>query len=287
MGKINVAELLQDCPKGMELDCIICDGVVTLEGISGNGSSYPIRVISKDGFHHSFSKFGEVYNHKTAKCVIFPKGKTTWEGFHRPFKEGDIAATNDGTFIGIVKCIDEENVCTYCAINTVNSLSQNFSYYFHRFATEEEKQKLFDAIRENGYKWNAETRTLERLVEPKFKVGDKVREKGDEAAAFTISDIDDLCYYYGEYVICNICDQDEYELVPNKFDITTLEAFNKVLYRIRNNDTWCAGFYNFYKNNHHFVIGNAITHQCIPYNNDTKHLLGTTNDCDEYYKTWE
>ena len=27
--------------------------------------------------------------------------------------------------------------------------------------------------------------------------------------------------------------------------------------------------------------------QCIPYNEDTKHLLGTTNDCPEYYKWWE
>lgn len=27
-------------------------------------------------------------------------------------------------------------------------------------------------------------------------------------------------------------------------------------------------------------------YQCIPYE-DNEHLLGTTNDCDEYYKTWE
>ena len=40
-----------------------------------------------------------------------------------------------------------------------------------RLATEEEKQILFDAIKENGYKWNAETKTLE-ITRLNFKVGD-------------------------------------------------------------------------------------------------------------------
>lgn len=28
-----------------------------------------------------------------------------------------------------------------------------------------------------GYKWNTETKTLEKLIQPKFKVGDMVRHK--------------------------------------------------------------------------------------------------------------
>ena len=31
-------------------------------------------------------------------------------------------------------------------------------------ATEEEKQKLFQAIMDNGYAWNSETRTLDKLI---------------------------------------------------------------------------------------------------------------------------
>lgn len=45
-----------------------------------------------------------------------------------------------------------------------------------RLATEEEKQKLFDAIKANGYKWNAKTKSLKRLV-PIFKVEDKIKFK--------------------------------------------------------------------------------------------------------------
>ena len=40
MEKINIAELLKDCPKGMELDCTMLDDV-TFEGIKqGKGISW-------------------------------------------------------------------------------------------------------------------------------------------------------------------------------------------------------------------------------------------------------
>jgi hypothetical protein len=56
-------------------------------------------------------------------------------------------------------------------------------------ATEEEKQELFDAIQDNGYKWNEETKTLEKLVEPKFNVGDKIKDTMEEN--LTVQDIRD------------------------------------------------------------------------------------------------
>jgi hypothetical protein len=81
-------------------------------------------------------------------------------------------------------------------------------------ATEEEKQKLFKAIKDNGYKWNSETKTLEKLIEPKFKVGDKIRRKnGNEE--YIITSINDYTYYYRLNEHCTgslgIQLQDEYE----------------------------------------------------------------------------
>lgn len=43
-----------------------------------------------------------------------------------------------------------------------------------RLATDEEKQKLFNAIKANGYKWNEKTKNLEKLIEPN---GDKATKK--------------------------------------------------------------------------------------------------------------
>ena len=34
-------------------------------------------------------------------------------------------------------------------------------------------------------------------------------------------------------------------------------------------------------------INGTVYYQCIPYNEETKHLIGTTEDCPEYYKWWE
>ena len=88
--KINIAELLKDCPKGMELDCTIWDDV--LFDHVDTSRDYPIYIRKKDGTTEFLTKNGEWNFDLGAKCVIFPKGKTTWEGFVPPceFKDGDI-----------------------------------------------------------------------------------------------------------------------------------------------------------------------------------------------------
>lgn len=181
--RINIAEILKDCPKGMELDCTMYYNC-TFDGIDDVGyieilvktPSGRIRLTKEGCFTH---------NDKYAKCVIFPKGKTTWEGFVPPcqFKDGDIIFTHADCFkIGVPVhtwiSIFEENrnggVATY-----VDYCNEDKDFYTYlddkgllcmkediiqqRLATEEEKQKLFDAIKANGYKWNPETKTLEKV----------------------------------------------------------------------------------------------------------------------------
>ena len=71
-----------------------------------------------------------------------------------------------------------------------------------------------------------------------------------------------------------------------KFDPKTLQPFDKVLLRIDERDIWQPDFFG-YKD------GNCITCvtygniKCIPYNEETKHLVGKRDDCPEYYKWWE
>ena len=84
MEKINIAELLKDCPKGMELDCTMFENV-TFEGIKQG--EYPIIVkIKEPSMLLSLTKTGCWNLYNSAKCVIFPKDKTTWEGFVPPCK---------------------------------------------------------------------------------------------------------------------------------------------------------------------------------------------------------
>lgn len=185
MKKINVAELLKDCPKGMELDCTMFDNVTFEEVITVRGFDDKIRVKIILSTHDSdgmkdeinLTEFGTYTDDETAKCVIFPKGKTSWEGFQRPFKDGEILSNGiciclyngneNGKYYGCYVGVGHIDFPNYFINHTQNSY---FTKENSRLATIEEKERLFKAIEENGYKWNAETRTLEKLVPNKFDI---------------------------------------------------------------------------------------------------------------------
>ena len=72
-----------------------------------------------------------------------------------------------------------------------------------------------------------------------------------------------------------------------KFDPKTLERFDKVLVRGQNGQDWRATFFSHIDNPFNMVVcGSSYWKQCIPYNYETKNLVGTDNDCPEYYKWW-
>lgn len=75
-----------------------------------------------------------------------------------------------------------------------------------------------------------------------------------------------------------------------KFDPKTLKPFDKVLVHDNGVDLWRCTFFNFINNaNTTFpYVGLLESYKyCIPYNDDTKHLVGTAEEAPEYYKYWE
>lgn len=73
-----------------------------------------------------------------------------------------------------------------------------------------------------------------------------------------------------------------------RFDPKTLQPFDKVLVRDEDN-YWTAALFSHIANG---LVGRVCCSafrwkQCIPYNEETKHLVGTTEDCPEFYKWWE
>lgn len=78
---------------------------------------------------------------------------------------------------------------------------------------------------------------------------------------------------------------------PNveRFDVNTLVPFNKVLVRNNLDDIWRPNFFGYINNENHKNIScfGFCWKYCIPYNEETKHLVGTKDDCPEYYKWWE
>ena len=302
MEKINIAGLLCDCPQGMELDCTCADNVVFDKIIEYEQIKC---VIGESREPLILDKYGRLLHICCPKCVIFPKGKTTWKGFVPPikFKDGDIVYIR-ATFDWV--CIYKENKDTknfykYVAISLSStstdivydkvSLCRTKDLLKMRIATEKEKQKLFDAIKASGYKWNAETKTLEKL--PKFKVGDRIKPIGSDCSdrcyrCFIIKNIEFDRYIFNDGQFLRFTDEHHYELAPNKFDILKLKPFDRVLVRTDNKHVWSIQFFErLNKLKDSFVcMGGWSYRQCIPYKSN-EHLLNTVNDCDDFYKTWE
>jgi hypothetical protein len=372
----------------MELDCTMYDNV-TLEYVA-ESSLYPIRVRLEDGKCIALTKYGQFMNADFAKCVIFPKGKTTWEGFQRPFKDGDIVynrlqkriciyyytedeipcinhcrynehhktfeilnnviciakqdyrlateeekqrffdiikangymwniitktlermsrlmfkngdivATTSGAWIGITTGgASRELIPTHCVIKSNGTFEAytdvKKAWCFSRFATKEERQKLFDEIEAHGYTWNAETKTLEKLIQPQFKVGNVIQNKDGYKVRVTEVNIEDECYGYESAIVKGIGgiafrEQDNWELVPNKFDINILKPFeSRVLVRDYSYEPWRVSFWGCLLDNEHGFKYDTIRgpyKQCIPYEGNG-HLLGRMEDCADFYKNWE
>lgn len=73
-----------------------------------------------------------------------------------------------------------------------------------------------------------------------------------------------------------------------KFDPNTLQPFDRVL-TMYEDEKWDINFFS-YKNPSWpfpYTCMDKSYKYCIPYNDDTKHLVGTTDEAPEYYKHWE
>lgn len=298
MEKINIAEILKNCPKGMDLYSPLC-GDCKLYDV--NDYNIRIETPSKDTLiclHHDgkYLSNGEI--------MLFPKNKTTWEGFVPPckFNDGDICYIKTEVFehIFIFKVNEDSNL-----IRKYVNLSETYFYTDKspicsiddikeiRLATKEEKQKLFDAIKANGYKGNPENKTLEKLIEPNFKVGDIIQDNGYEVEITKVNVEDELYEYksINTKTIGSIAfsKQDYWELVSNKFDVTTLKPFkSEVLVRDTPGSTWLPCFFEGLSDINDYpyrIVGGESWKCCIPYEGN-EHLLGKKDDCTEYYKNW-
>ena len=91
-------------------------------------------------------------------------------------------------------------------------------------------------------------------------------------------------------------DWSKFKIKKPKFDPKTLQPFDKVLVRNCDADKWkCAHFSymepsfmgTIYVTSMLFRDRIHYNDNCIPYNDDTKHLVGTTDEAPEFYRYWE
>lgn len=75
-----------------------------------------------------------------------------------------------------------------------------------------------------------------------------------------------------------------------KFDPKTLIPFDRVLQFDTLNAIWTCDFYSHKINEdvqYPYECIGAVSNRVIPYNEETKHLIGTSEEAPEFYRYWE
>ena len=151
---------------------------------------------------------------------------------HPEFKDGDIVMSDSGTIV-LVRGISLTRKIYYHAymrneyiyINPIEGEFFSRISRIKRFATDSEKQQLFDALAKKGKAWDAEKKQ--------------------------IVDLKPKCEF---------------------------KPFDKVLSRRCSEDYWVLNFYSHKTDYYHVCIDGSSNLDCIPYNEETAHLLGTTDE---------
>lgn len=167
-GKLNLVELLGNCPKGTKLYSPLF-GEVTLERIDCD--SHPIVVLDGRSIMRTFNHWGEYMNdYPDSEVLLFPsKDQRDWNEFNF-YRDGDFLSTeNDKAFI--FKCYNSKGYpSAHCGLdydgNFINydNISMTWTYNSIRKATKDEIEILLRRIAEAGYVWDFSNKMLRKKL---------------------------------------------------------------------------------------------------------------------------
>lgn len=207
------------------------------------------------------------------------------------FKVGDIIVighnTTDTVFnelICIFKKIENNCLYFYMAINTKDELHINGHYYiqngdFVRNAYETEEIICYRKLC-SEFKNDCPDKVKHITNKVYFDLIEWFMYKVSVESPEVISD-----FFTTPPFVDNIC-CDVWNILINieeKFDYSTLQTFDKIMIKVLGR--WEISFFGYHENNgYHVMNGDWFGKKdIIPYNYETKHLLGTTNEKPEKY----
>lgn len=202
----NIAEILKNAPKGLELYSPLF-GEVTLNRVKDDDLMDDRIILLSNG--HLFLKDGR-YN-INGECLLFPsKNHRTWDNWQSVlFKKGDVVKHNSGcVFLGLLV---KSWQCGYLSDGsyTVAPSPQEWEY-----ANQEEREQFLKELESNGYRWNEEKGELEKF---------------DEAAAVGMGGI-----WQNEDKLGQILQKLDqiYDLLKKKYPPLTIKPFDPYHYNI-------------------------------------------------------
>lgn len=247
---LNLVDILKNCPRGTKLYSTIYGEVEFIR--IRIGIEYPIECeIIKDKTNCVFTKEGKILSFYDNECTLFPsKDQRDWSKFKVD------PEMIDGEFY-------------YCSYGD-NQQEDSFIFIYKKHLLY--KTKCYIALS-----------TLysilfkESLITNNNKNITELRKATEEEKKQLLNAIKREGYEW---------DEEKKELTELNFDINTLKPFDRIL--VKDITGWYATTFSHYKNCLVYSSdGKYWTQNVVPYNEETKHLVGTCNTPPKKYITWE
>lgn len=309
--KINIAKILKNKPEKTILYDAMRDINVSLyvvEKQNGETNIFCDGIEKFKGCNFVYSDTGADYIFRKGMQLLKPsKEMQDWEKFS--WKRGDVLISDCG-FVCIFKewASDDYTKFNGCYFDGMpNAETAKYSKLDNNTA--------YGYIRELenrcGGKLNLETLEIEK--QPEFKDGDIVFEEGNRnycSAIGVLKKDEQGCFMFDTFLTKDkVCYNSEYIYLPIRlateeekkqlFSALAKEGkqwdsekkmivglkpkvefkpFDKVVVRDTEYSTWCADFFSHIDVDYRYACVGATWDFCIPYNEETAHLLGTTDE---------
>ena len=302
--KLNIAEILKDKPVELKLYSSTF-GYIKFNGVHKD----KIYFYSEDTNMHSVKTNGKMYD--GGECIIFPSKKMRdWSKFS--WKKGDVLTNSSGFKVFFDKWVNEDYTKFLGEIKVLGD-SHYYDTAYYTLASKKEALEFIKSVEEiNNGKPNRETLEIEKS---EFKDGDIVCISGMGYFAYGIVKSIDYSSKKLEYYVLNdmstlkfedwlsfedkqiqpitetqqiilfdalarenkAWDEEKKQIVDLKPKVE-LEPFDKVIVRCSKADNWSIDFFSYKVSNGYICTGDAWFEYCLPYNKETAHLLGTTDE---------
>ena len=310
--RINIAEILRNKPHGVKLyspifgDCTYC---YVREDTNDICVKRPYNVMS-------FFNFEGLYN-TAGECLLFPsKEMRNWSKF--AWKKGDALSCGVDNLCIFEKWANEEYTEFYAKFVTPNYSGNTFKTEKWSKETNEAviKQYISNIEEFKGGKLNLTTLEIEK-TQPEFKDGDilscdedsytkhttLILHKDENITESIVSlirhkELVETNETINDFLLSRLypAREDEKQQLfsalskknkrwdSKKKQIVDLKPkcefkpFDKVVVRCSEADRWSIDFFSYKVHNGYICTGDAWFGYCLPYNEETAHLLGTTDE---------
>ena len=310
--KVNIAAILKDKPNGIRLyspifgDCEFCHVREDTNDICVKKHNGVIEYFNSEGLYFAL---GEV--------MLFPS-REMHDWFKLALKRGDALSCGVDNLCIFEKWANKEYTEFYAKFVTPNYSGNTFKTEKWSKETNEAviKQYISNIEEFKGGKLNLTTLEIEK-TQPEFKDGDIVALVVRKCTHIAIFQSRQEAYIVFHAVLCQNDDilleepfredvgdielrlateeekkqlfsalakkgkawDSEHKMIVDfkpKFD--ELKPFDKVVVRCSEADRWSIDFFSYRVHNGYICTGDAWFGYCLPYNDETAHLLGTTDE---------